>query len=274
MFDFFKAFDCTCCHKSGADEVNSSIVVSPAAKGKDDLGFKAPMLVTEATGKVAQQADSGFLSETQNGSATPREEAHGRSMVRQKTEVLKQSLLQTGLIINDDGSVAVADTEELARAVSRMATESQPAKRSRSVQQSQRPAFHGTWTCTATWGLDDFLKANGIGAMQRMIAAKAPWPSWEFEQDGDHFVFINHSMVGDLREEFEVGGPEYETIDGKQQRLTCKAWWEGQTLVIHRSGPQGEFREERLIDKEELHFKLMGLNTKDSTSWGRTFKRK
>jgi len=42
-----------------------------------------------------------------------------------------------------------------------------------------RPNFHGEWVCVDTWGLDDFLKENGIGKMQRMAASKAPWPSWE-----------------------------------------------------------------------------------------------
>merc|ERR1712060_187232 len=140
----------------------------------------------------------------------------------------------------------------------------------------RRPNFHGSWVCTSTWGLDAFLRANGVSKMQRMVAERAPWPSWEFEQDGDSIVFINHCFVGDLREEFKVGGPEYTTRDGHKQLLTCKAFWEEgdmPVLVLERRGPQGRFREERHLDKQgQLHFKLRALEDgKEDTAWGRTF---
>jgi len=138
-----------------------------------------------------------------------------------------------------------------------------------------RPSFQGEWVCVGTWGLDDFLKANGISSIQRMAAKRAPWPSWEFQQDQDHIKFINHSFLGDITEEFEVGGPEYTAIDGKKQTLQCNASWEGETLVIERSGPQGRFKEERSLDEEgKLNFTLTSLDKASGASWGRTFARK
>ena len=37
---------------------------------------------------------------------------------------------------------------------------------------------------------------------------------WFFLPQKDKFRFINHTMLGDLVEEFEVDGGEYTTIDG------------------------------------------------------------
>lgn len=138
-----------------------------------------------------------------------------------------------------------------------------------------KPSFHGHWVCVGTWGLDEFLRANKISTMQRMAAMKAPWPTWEFQQDGGRVVFINHSFLGDIREEFEIDGPEYTAVDGKRQKLQCKAFWENETMVIERSGPQGKFREARSIDAEgKLQFKLTGIDSSIGVSWGRTFERK
>jgi len=175
---------------------------------------------------------------------------------------------------------------EVSRAVSTTSLDSRTSRTSRlsrmrtalsrlTRRQPARPSFHGQWACIGTWGLDDFLKENGISKMQRMAASKAPWPSWEFQQDGDHIVFINHSFLGDITEEFEVGGPEYTAIDGKKQKLQCKAFWEDETLVIERSGPQGRFKEERALDGEgRLQFTLTSLDKASSSSWGRTFAKK
>ncbi|CAK9004460.1 unnamed protein product [Durusdinium trenchii] len=138
----------------------------------------------------------------------------------------------------------------------------------------ERPSFHGEWVCIDTWGLEEFLKEMGISYMKRLAASKAPWPSWEFHQEQDTFKFINHTMLGDIIEEFVADGSEYTTVDGHKQTLTCIAEWEGKTLVIERMGPQGRFREERSIDeKGQLNFRLSGLEGK-SMSWGRSFKRK
>jgi len=81
--------------------------------------------------------------------------------------------------------------------------------------------------------------------------------------------------MGDLREEFQVGGPEYTQVDGKKQSLQCTAVWDDETLVIERQGPQGRFRESRVIDDEgKLRFTLKGLEKATCVSWGRTFARK
>eukprot|EP00933_Yihiella_yeosuensis_P000430 TRINITY_DN10065_c3_g1_i1.p1 TRINITY_DN10065_c3_g1~~TRINITY_DN10065_c3_g1_i1.p1 ORF type:complete len:259 (-),score=58.96 TRINITY_DN10065_c3_g1_i1:266-1042(-) len=136
------------------------------------------------------------------------------------------------------------------------------------------PNFHGTWECIATRekDLDDFLKAAGVGYIQRCAAAKARWPEWEFAQDKHNIKFTNRTMMGDIFEEFTVGGAEYIAIDGRKQRIKSKAVWEGDTLLIEREGPQGCFFETRRIDeKGELHFCLEAEGT---GSWGRTFKRK
>lgn len=139
---------------------------------------------------------------------------------------------------------------------------------------SIKPNFNGLWTCTATWGLDAFLKDAGISKMQRMAAGGAPWPSWEFGQNGDNIDFTNHSFLGDLNEKFRVGGPEYTQVDGRKQENTCNAYWETESLIIERSGPQGRFREERYIDADGmLQFVLKGLDKNVDSSWGRTFRR-
>lgn len=137
-----------------------------------------------------------------------------------------------------------------------------------------RTDFSGHWKCVDTWGLDDFLKANGIGAAQRMLARNSRWPSWIFEQDGDHIIFVNKSQLGELREDFFVGGPSYMITDGWKQVVTCRAWWEDRVLVIERDLPQGRVREERRLDGDRLMFTLRSANDgPDGVSWGRAFKR-
>jgi len=137
--------------------------------------------------------------------------------------------------------------------------------------------FNGEWVCIDTFGLDDFLKVCGIGKLQRLAALKAPWPTWEFEQtDTNTFVFLNRGMMGELREEFVVDGPEYIFVDGRRQKVTSRATWEGTTLVTERCGPQGKFREERHIDGSGLlQFTLQTLESAHGgVKWGRTFTRK
>merc|ERR1712066_905153 len=117
-------------------------------------------------------------------------------------------------------------------------------------------------------------KNCGVSKIERMAAGRAPWPTWEFKQSEDTFTFIIHSFMGALTEEFQAGGPNYTAIDGRKQSLTCKAFWDGDTLVIEKTGPQGVFREERHIDAQGmLHFELKGVGKDGANgSWGRTFK--
>jgi len=123
--------------------------------------------------------------------------------------------------------------------------------------------------------MEDGLKGMGIPKLHRMAAARVPWPKWQFIQDEDHITFINRGGLGELREEFEAGGPEYFVLDGWKQRVRCKAFWEGQTLIIEKDGPQGHFREERRFDPDgQLHFVLRSLEpSHGGASWGRTFVR-
>lgn len=137
--------------------------------------------------------------------------------------------------------------------------------------------FNGQWVCVETFGLDDFLKAMGIGWAQRMAAGKAPWPTWEFQQTGvDDFVYLNRGVMGELREVFTVGGEEYIFVDGRGQKIISKALWENKALVILRSTPHGKAREERRIDDSDiLHFTLQSLEpAHKGIKWGRNFQRK
>jgi len=148
--------------------------------------------------------------------------------------------------------------------------------RMKSLLEPTRPDFEGHWVCIHTWGLDAFLKACNISKIQRMAALSAPWPSWEFKQDEGHIAFVNHGPLGDIREDFIVGGPEYGIVDGRKQKVQCKAYWDGTTLVIDRAGPQGRFRELRNIDEDgKLQFVLHGLEEGlTHVKWGRRFERK
>jgi len=137
--------------------------------------------------------------------------------------------------------------------------------------------LEGRWVCTSTWGLEDFLRKSGFSRVQRLAAVSAPWPEWDFEQhEDDRFVFLNRGALGDIREEFTVGGPEYYTKDGWKQTVRSRAFWEDDVLVIERDGPQGCFREERRVDiNGKLQFCLHSLKAGTiAASWGRTFKRK
>mmetsp|Transcript_41452 Transcript_41452/g.118564 ORF Transcript_41452/g.118564 Transcript_41452/m.118564 type:complete len:242 (+) Transcript_41452:84-809(+) len=141
---------------------------------------------------------------------------------------------------------------------------------------TELPDFSGRWVCKSTWGLEDFLKTFGASRMQRLAATKAPWPEWDFEQLGDHFVFVNRGALGDLREEFSADGTPYTSRDGWKQKVRSSAHWEGSVLVIDREGSQGCFRESRSIDAEgRLQFRLHAFGDDASgMAWGRTFERK
>lgn len=142
--------------------------------------------------------------------------------------------------------------------------------------ETERPNFSGSWTCVDTWGLEDFLRACGASEWQILCASHAPWPQWDFLQTGDHFEYVNHNSLCDLREEFDVGGPEYIAVDSRNKKLRCTARWLEDTLVIDRDGEDGKFRECRFINNEGLlKFDLLALEPgMEGRSWGRMFKRK
>jgi len=135
-------------------------------------------------------------------------------------------------------------------------------------------ALMGSWTCVATHGLEDFLVASGAGMFQRKIANAAKWPAWDFAAKDDDIVFINHSAIGDIREEFPIG-KVYDWVDGKSNKWKCDAKWttsgDGGTLTHTRKGVQGDYTEERQVTGDELKFTLS--NPSVGCSWGRTFKR-
>lgn len=131
----------------------------------------------------------------------------------------------------------------------------------------------GTWKCTDTFGLEEFLKASGVGVFQRKIAMAAKWPAWDFSNEGDHILFINHSAIGDLREQIPLGR-EYAWKDGHKNDYICTASWEaaaaGGTLKIDRKGKIGDYVEQRTVQGDRLEFVLTHSN---GVKWGRTFER-
>jgi len=132
----------------------------------------------------------------------------------------------------------------------------------------------GSWTCVATQGLEEFMLASGVGIFQRKIAKAARWPAWDFAANNHVIVFVNHSAIGDLREEIPLG-KEYAWKDGKGNAWTCNAAWtttpDGGTLLISRKGTMGAYTEERSVTGKKLEFILR--NTQYNASWGRTFQR-
>jgi len=136
----------------------------------------------------------------------------------------------------------------------------------------------GSWKCVDTWGLNDFLKASGVGMFQRKIANAARWPAWDYNEKGDVMVFTNHSAIGDLVEEFPLEN-EYSWKDGHGNLMTCKAKWtatdDGGTLTTTRSGTVGYngpigYKEERCIVGNTLTF---SLTSDTGVRWGRKFER-
>merc|ERR1711937_660232 len=73
----------------------------------------------------------------------------------------------------------------------------------------------GKWKCVHTWGMEEFLKASGVDMWSRKFALAAKWPSWEFHQKDGAILFINHTAIGDLKEEIDFDKP-YNFIDGKK----------------------------------------------------------
>lgn len=134
-------------------------------------------------------------------------------------------------------------------------------------------ALLGSWKCIATRDLDEFLKATGVSIFQRKIAKAAKWPSWEFSTGDGVVLFINHSAIGDLKEEFPLG-KEYKWTDGQGNPMTCRAEWKamegGGVLLTSRSGSIGSYKEERKVVGDILEFTLTHGT---GASWGRTFRR-
>lgn len=135
-------------------------------------------------------------------------------------------------------------------------------------------AIVGSWKCVGTNGLDEFLIKSGASIFQRKIAKAAKWPAWDYIAKGDDLVFVNHSAIGDITEEFPIG-TEYEWRDGKRNAWKCQATWtptaDGGSLVHSREGVAGSYTEERVVSGDKLEFTL--TNPACGASWGRTFTR-
>lgn len=139
---------------------------------------------------------------------------------------------------------------------------------------SGKPDFTGVWKCIDTHNLDQFLQDCGVSRLHRLAACKARWPWWSMEHEFDRIQFINHGPLGDIEECIDLTGKEYISYDGKKQKMTNTASWEGCTLIITRESPLGKFREERSLVDDRLEFRLTILNgPKPGSSWGRTFQR-
>jgi len=139
----------------------------------------------------------------------------------------------------------------------------------------------GRWRCTATEGLEEFLRATGAGVIQRKIAISAKWPEWELTVDTGRVVLVNHSQLGTLIEEIPLALTPYSHKDARGNVQTCKAMWEGSLkrrggedsgrLTIWKISELGSWREERSVRGDTLNFKL--IKDDCSVSWGRTFVR-
>jgi len=131
----------------------------------------------------------------------------------------------------------------------------------------------GSWKCVDTFGLEDFLKASGVGVFQRKVAMAARWPAWDWSNEGAHILFINHSAIGDLKEEIPLN-KEYAFKDGHKNDFKCTAEWtkteDGGCLKIDRKGKVGDYIEERTVKGNKLEFVLTHSN---GVKWGRTFER-
>jgi len=143
---------------------------------------------------------------------------------------------------------------------------------------SHVPRLAGQWKCVATSGLEEFLKHTGVGAFQRKLALAARWPNWDFEVDGNIVKFVNHSAMGDLKENIPLDGSTYSWKDGRGNLFECQAAWEetrdGGCLRISRkgivSGQRADYSEERRLSGDTLVFVL---THGDGVTWGRTFER-
>jgi len=87
-------------------------------------------------------------------------------------------------------------------------------------------------------------------------------------------VFINHSALGDLKETILLN-TEYIHKDGRGNPNTSFAVWEGTAtegmLRITRTGPVGDFVEERLVTGNG-QFMSFAISAGE-LSWGRKFER-
>lgn len=277
----------SCCGCNAGDDLTA---VGPAptkpteADEEDNIQLSSTGVVREPLqlGPLNDRADRADRAEGSDN--TPSPTAFGNQQREKFGSKVVSSVSLQGMDVDEAPdtrqrlSLKAGTTSSLNSRASKRSKKSLASRISGFFHKGQKPVvpdFNGQWICVSTWGLDEFLKEMGISYVKRLAASKAPWPSWEFQQDEDKFYFCNHTVMGPIKEEFVANGAPYNTVDGHKQTLECMAFWEKNTLVIERCGPQGRFREERCIDDQGiLIFKLTGLEEGQNTSWGRTFKRK
>jgi len=202
---------------------------------------------------------------------TPATRTSDESMEMTSTHSKSVSRQRFYSIIEDMSTISALKTPTLRMSI--LAPAGMP-QRVTAAEGAERPPldFNGCWKCVDTFGLDQFLQKMKVGRLQRMAANKAPWPTWEFNQAGNMFRFVNHSAMGDIVEEFEVGGNEYTFTDLKQNVQVCKAYWENGVLKIDKVIPgQGSSTESRVIENDKLKFSIYVPNV--DFTWGRTFER-
>lgn len=280
----------SCC---GCNAGDPDLAVGPAptkpteADEEDNIQLSSTGVVREPLqlGPLEDRADRADRVRAQGSNDTPSPTAFGNQQREKFGSRVVSSVSLQGMDVDEAPdtrqrlSLKAGTTSSLNSRASKRSKKSMASRISgffhKGGKKSAVPDFNGQWICVSTWGLDEFLKEMGISYVKRLAASKAPWPSWEFQQEEDKFYFCNHTVMGDIKEEFVANGAPYNTVDGHKQTLECMAFWEKNVLVIERCGPQGRFREERSIDDQGLLvFKLTGLEEGQNTSWGRTFKRK
>lgn len=143
--------------------------------------------------------------------------------------------------------------------------------------EEEQENFNGVWECTDTWGLDEFLQAMNVGKLKRIAASKAPWPVWQFTQNGNDFTWINRTKMGVITEAFKADGSEYLNIDLEGNQRMCRAFLKDSRLVIERQGKvqgmTGKCLETRTLKPDgtlEFVLEIEGIEPK----WGRRFRRK
>jgi len=176
-----------------------------------------------------------------------------------------RSKTTTMVQLQEHGTEATGEEDKMTR---------RPSKKMDDSGGEVAPALIGSWKCVETHGLDDFLKATGVGVFQRKIANAAKWPGWEYKVVDGKLIFINHSAIGDLIETILLG-EEYDWKDGHSNPFKCVATWtktdKGGVLTIKRTGGVGNYQEERSVIGDTLQFSL--IHEKSGVTWGRTFQR-
>lgn len=248
-------------HKLGASR---RILVTSSSTG---TGMKAR--ARNMTNKIIKALGSTPKSARSNNSNGQQEERSGEIVEKTRAKPEGEEVVETAAC--DDAMLNLSSTDSAGSTVILEAENTQE------FIEYEISNLIGIWKCIDTWGLEDFLKKCGIGFVQRKAAVSAPWPWWAFEHDdaATSIHFVNHGPLGEVEEHIDATGAEYFSFDAKKQKMTNKAYWDGDTLIIDRVGPQGKFSEKRHIDEaHRLQFSLQLMSgPHEGEKWGRIFER-